>query len=207
MAIKKEIIIDINTDEANQKLKEVDKNVRVANFAGAGYVDTSKYLVGQEPIDLEIIFYYDRLLTNTTRTLFRSSGANGKGIIVLIATNNALQITTYNTSSSTITAFAFAAFARWVKLNITWSGISGEPLSWISSDYITGRIDFNSSTVSTIGWIGNSTEVIKIGNSVGTFNSYIYQAKLNNYFYYIFNHGQGTIIYDISGRCIICCYL
>jgi len=52
----------------------------------------------------------------------------------------------------------------------------------------------------TFAWSGNSTEVIKIGYTYPSINSFVSRVTLINKFEWIFNHGQGTTIYDISGN-------
>jgi len=80
MAIKKEIIIDINTDEANQKLKEVDKNIKqTSKDAGESFGIMDTQIGGMAKGFLD----FGKKAITTMKTLKGAIAATGIGLLVI----------------------------------------------------------------------------------------------------------------------------
>jgi len=80
MAIKKEIIIDINTDEANQKLKEVDKNIKeTSKDAGESFGMMDTQIGGMAKGFLD----FGKKAITTMKTLKGAIAATGIGLLVI----------------------------------------------------------------------------------------------------------------------------
>jgi len=80
MAIKKEIIIDINTDKANEKLKEVDKNIKETSKDAKesfGLMDTQLGSMAKGFLD------FGKKAITTMKTLKGAIAATGIGLLVI----------------------------------------------------------------------------------------------------------------------------
>jgi len=171
------------------------KNVRCATFPESSItVDSNYYLLGQTQIDIDIIF---KLNSTAFSYLIggRASSGNAKGLL-LFTSGGILNLVIGNGSTSqTITSITLSYNTKY-RILLSWNGLINGIITLTINDIIYTYTALKE-------WTGNSGSKCLISYGAGGIfvGKYYYASVLNGAtdFEYVFNHGQGVVMYNLRG--------
>lgn len=171
------------------------KNIMVGTFSQTAYVNTNMYILGQTPINFKISYEPANVALTKYLLVSKTGLAGSKGIFVNITNLWALNITISNgTSQQTIIVCDLQSVVNH-DIEIDWNGLAGSTITVTVNGVIY-------TFTALYEWVGNSATLATIGFTSGSCEGKVSHSKLlngANYFEYVFNHGQGSVIYNILG--------
>jgi hypothetical protein len=163
------------------------KNVKVGNLLTGYYVQSQVYLQGGSEIDIEL----DVFLKSYNFLIFNAISAN-KGFQIYTTNSGQLFIVIGNGTSVQNIIYQFISLGR-LTVKVQWNGLIGGTITYTVNDVIN--------TITALyQWSGNAGLLSRLGHNTGAVNMYAYYCHVKNHFTWILNHGQGAVIYDISGN-------
>lgn len=167
------------------------KNMQVAKFGTTDYINSNLYLTGGV-FRIEFYYYTDVALSNKYILVSKTGVASSKGLIIQMNSANDLSILTSDGTTNTTYNPAKLLVSSLNHVIIEGDGITGHT--------VTVTINGTVYTTTTLnGWAGNSALMATIGYSVQSVNGYMSCFDIQNKLKYIFNHGQGAVVYNLLG--------
>jgi len=173
------------------------KNIKTAVFTGyATYIETYKTQEGQSPIYFNVFFKTNSITGNNKYVIgCKVSGDTSKGILLTVSTATIQLLISSGVAPQQVIIIGFANNLL-NNVEVSWNGLIG-------GDIIIKFNGVESIVTATKEWIGPAAFPMRLSFSLGGgFDGIIPYAKFigSSTFEYVLNHGQGVIIYDISGN-------
>jgi hypothetical protein len=174
-------------------------NTQVGNFQNTAYIETSKYLIGGDAVNLKTAFKVSEINKNQGIFGAGGSGSSALGLSLILQSDNKLYIkstTAGNVHSAVEIASNIQVGDEFVFQLIWGGGINEDAIYKLNKEtfYLTD----------IWGWTGNSNNTITVGTYANhtalTFHGLIYYCILDNYFKYYIQRGQGSTVKDYSGN-------
>lgn len=159
---------------------------------GNNNIDTTYKIVGQSAINIDRKFKH--VVTGSTQILYRCGVvSNSKGMYTYILGNRTLHITLADGTAfedltgNTITLDDNTDY----DLKIRWDGKNGINNFQLDLNGVITNYSVNRS------WAGDSALNFTEGYTSSAFSNLIYYSKIENYFEYYYNHGNGNVMYNL----------